>query len=108
MAKTKRTRRAKKARKVRKVKKEPKTFLPTFQGLPFSKENYILMLIGLIIGVLGFVLLALGDDNIATIAIVVGYVILIPIALYYDLSKIRKGTPTEQEVASEPQSDSTT
>jgi Flp pilus assembly protein TadB len=50
---------------------------------PFVKKNYILFLIGLVVVVLGFITLAMGDITIAPILLVIGYCVIIPVAILY-------------------------
>jgi len=52
--------------------------------LPYGRKNYLLMGIGFILAVLGFVLLAAGDAIFSTIFLTIGYVVLIPIGLYLE------------------------
>ncbi len=61
------------------VKKEE---FPIPAGLPYDIVSYILFFAGLIIGISGFYLMWKGDDILSVLTIVIGYVILIPIALY--------------------------
>ncbi len=52
--------------------------------LPYGRKNYLLMGIGFILAVLGFVFLAAGDTVFSTIFLTIGYVVLIPIGLYLE------------------------
>ena len=52
--------------------------------LPYGRKNYLLMGIGSILAVLGFVLLAAGDAIFSTIFLTIGYAVLIPIGLYLE------------------------
>ncbi len=50
-------------------------------SLPYKKENYILLIAGIICAVIGFVFLWFGDKTFSVIFMVVGYLILIPLGL---------------------------
>jgi len=60
-----------------------------FEGWNFSSANYIIFGIGLVVIILGYVIMALGDVNsvqslsIAPVMLFIGYIVLIPIALIY-------------------------
>jgi hypothetical protein len=49
--------------------------------LPFGKRNYIAFVIGLVVIVLGFILLAAGDTVLSPILLVAGYCVVIPVAI---------------------------
>jgi len=57
--------------------------------LPFDKWNYGLFLIGLLVVILGFVIMARGDLEstqsltVAPIVLLVGYLVIIPIAIMF-------------------------
>jgi len=67
-------------------------------GFPFGKKNFILFGIGLVVIVAGFIALAAGDITLAPILLVVGYCVLIPIAILADKDKEKK--PEEPQVQS--------
>ncbi|HHF53209.1 MAG TPA: hypothetical protein ENL43_02455 [candidate division WOR-3 bacterium] len=47
-----------------------------------SKKNYIISGAGLLLGIIGFVLVGLGEITISVILLVLGFVILLPVGLY--------------------------
>jgi len=49
--------------------------------LPYKRENYILILAGIIFALIGFVFLWLGDKTFSVIFMVIGYLVLIPLGL---------------------------
>ncbi len=49
--------------------------------LPYKKENYILLLTGLVSALIGFIFLFLGDKTFSVIFMVLGYLVLIPLGL---------------------------
>jgi hypothetical protein len=49
--------------------------------LPFTRKNYILFAIGLLVIVLGYVTLGYGSITLAPILLVLGYCVIIPIAI---------------------------
>ena len=56
---------------------------------PYGKKNYLVFALALVVIVLGFISLAQGSITLAPILLVVGYCVLLPIAL------IIKGRPEE-------------
>ncbi len=64
------------------MKKEEK-----FIKAPFKKENYIIMGIGLIFIILGYIFLAIGDITISPVLLTLGYCVLIPIGIIYKKKK---------------------
>lgn len=79
----------------RRVRKEP---LPK-QGLPFTSTNYWLFALGLVVIVLGYIALAQPADppaprsesfwslTVAPILLVIGYCLIIPVAILYQKKK---------------------
>jgi uncharacterized integral membrane protein len=65
-------------KKEKKEKKEKEMI-----GLPFKKENYIIMGIGLLLIILGFIFLAIGDKTFSVIFLTLGYCVFIPIGIIY-------------------------
>jgi hypothetical protein len=53
------------------------------ETLPFSKTNYLIFLAGLAAIIFGYVDLARGGITIAPILLVVGYCVIVPIAILY-------------------------
>ncbi len=49
--------------------------------LPFGRKNYLAFIIGLVVIVAGFIFLASGDTVFAPILLVVGYCVVIPVAI---------------------------
>ncbi len=66
-------------RRHRKEKARPEY---VFKGLYYGKINYLLMALGLILVLIGFIFLYIGDTVISVLSLTIGYVILIPIGLY--------------------------
>jgi len=70
-------------------KKKHTKELQLFEGWTFNKKNYLIFGSGVLLIILGYIIMALGDVNsfqsltIAPIILFFGYVILIPIALIY-------------------------
>jgi len=64
-----------------------------FEGWSFNKTNYVIFLVGLLLIVGGYIIMALGEvDSIqsitlAPIMLFLGYVVVIPIALIYRSKK---------------------
>ena len=53
------------------------------EGLPFTKTNYYIFLAGLVAIVLGYVSLAQGSITLAPILLVLGYCVIVPVAILY-------------------------
>ena len=49
--------------------------------LPFTSKNYILFAIGLLVIVIGYITLGYGSITLAPILLVLGYCVIIPIAI---------------------------
>ena len=58
-------------------------------SLPFTKENYILLLIGIIVIIIGYILMEIGGAYdalaivVSPIILVIGYCVIIPYAIFY-------------------------
>jgi hypothetical protein len=50
-------------------------------GIDFSKRNYMVLGIGLLVIILGFIFLAMGDITISPILLVLGYCVIIPLGI---------------------------
>jgi len=61
--------------------------------LPFTKRNYVLFAIGFFIIVLGYITLGYGSITLAPILLVLGYCVIIPIAIIINGGKQK---PKEQ------------
>ena len=67
-----------------------------FGSWSFNKTNYLLLLSGILLIILGYIIMAYGEVNsfqsltLAPIILFFGYIILIPSALIYKGSKIKK------------------
>lgn len=53
------------------------------EGLPFTKKNYLIFLVGLLVIVIGYVALGQGSITLAPILLVLGYCVIIPVAILY-------------------------
>lgn len=90
MAKVQRTKEIKKPLKKKKLSEI---------SLPFTKENYYLLLIGVAVIVLGYVIMEIGGAYdalalvVSPIILVIGYCVIIPFAIFY--KKKEKVTITE-------------
>ena len=52
-------------------------------GLPFGKANMVLFAFGLLSVILGFITLASGSETLAPILLVLGYCVIIPVAIIW-------------------------
>lgn len=63
---------------------------------PYGKNNYIVFAIALLVIIIGFITLGQGSITLAPILLVLGYCVLLPIALMI------KGKPEEEAKAAKP------
>ena len=62
---------------------------PIFGDWDFSPANYIIFLVGIVIIILAYIIMALGTTNsfqaltLAPIMLIIGYLIIIPLAIVY-------------------------
>ncbi len=70
-----------KEKKPQKRKPEPGAGIPPAPELRLKKKNYLLLLVGVATITAGFISLARGETTIAPLLLVVGYCVLIPLAL---------------------------
>lgn len=57
---------------------------------PFTKENYIIMGIGLLFIIVGYIFLGIGDITISPILLTLGYCVFFPIGIIYKRKKRKK------------------
>ena len=73
-------------------KVEKKTYLPSDKShWPFGKRNYIMMAVALAVTIVGFIFLASGDITISPILLVIGYCVLMPIAIFIRDKSVENG-----------------
>ena len=53
------------------------------EGLPFTKTNYIIFLAGVAAISFGYIALGMGSITLAPVLLVVGYCVIIPVAILY-------------------------
>lgn len=70
--------------------------------LPFTKKNYILFAIGIFVIVIGYITLGYGSITLAPILLVLGYCVLIPIAIIINGGKERPKEPARKPVEEPP------
>ncbi|MEO0092862.1 MAG: DUF3098 domain-containing protein [candidate division WOR-3 bacterium] len=89
---------------MKQVKKKP--IEPKIKARPniaFGRNNYILLIIGIVVIILGFIALAKGSTVLAPILLVVGYCVIIPLAILIKSSPatekklITQSSPTQRE-----------
>ncbi|MEW5702042.1 MAG: hypothetical protein AB1792_07430 [Candidatus Zixiibacteriota bacterium] len=66
-------------------------------GLPFTKRNYYIFLAGLAVIVLGYLALSQGSITLAPILLVVGYCVILPVAILYRGKDETPGTASKPE-----------
>ena len=67
--------------------------------LPFGKKNYLWFAIGLLIIIVGYIFLGSGSITLAPILLVLGYCVIIPIAIIISGEKKEKETPPSPKVS---------
>ena len=87
--------------KAQKIPEKPKPKPKAKFTLPFGKRNYVLFAIGLAIIVIGYIALGYGDITLAPILLVLGYCVVIPIAIIISPEKKQR---REQPPTPKPQS----
>lgn len=60
-------------------------------GIEFGRRNYIILAIGLVLIIIGFLFLAGGDITISPILLVVGYCVVIPLGILLPKDKESAG-----------------
>jgi Flp pilus assembly protein TadB len=53
------------------------------EGLPFTRKNYYILLAGLAAIIVGYISLAMGSITLAPILLVLGYCVIVPVAILY-------------------------
>ena len=69
------------AKKEKKKKEKPVRKEEALTSVSFSKKNMLFFGIGLILVILGFIMLAIGDIVLAPILLVVGYLVFFPLGI---------------------------
>ena len=89
------------------VKGRPAPKVKAETGPIFGKKNYILFGVGLMAIIVGYIFLGTGDTVISPILLVLGYCVIIPIAIIIKDKKKAPGSPsgpTSGEKISQPES----
>lgn len=81
-----------------KVKSATKPKAKEKQALPFGKRNYVWFGIALLIIIVGYIFLGSGSITIAPILLVLGYCVLVPVAILLPPEKKVKAVPVEQKI----------
>lgn len=64
-------------------------------GLDFTRNNYLILGIGLFFIILGFLFLGFGDITVAPILLVLGYCVIIPLGILFP--KKKEGEPASDK-----------
>jgi hypothetical protein len=93
-------------KQVKKKIPEPKVKTKPRPNIAFGRNNYILLLIGIVVIIAGFVSLAKGSITLAPILLVTGYCVIIPLAILIKSGlSVKKATvPPTQSKPEEPKS----
>lgn len=89
------------------VKGKPAPKIKAETGPIFGKRNYVLFAVGLLVIIAGFIFLGTGDTVFAPILLVLGYCVIIPVAIIIKDKKKEPETPaalssTERPVSTSP------
>jgi len=84
------------------VKGKPAPKIKAETGPIFGKRNYILFAAGLLVIIAGFIFLGTGDTVFAPILLVLGYCVIIPIAIIIKDKKPEPETPPAFQPAEKP------
>jgi len=85
----------------KKPKPEPKKAVKEKYQLPFSKKNYILFAVGIAVIVIGYIALGMGSITLAPIFLVLGYCVIIPIAIIINGEKGKEKAKIEEKPPAE-------
>jgi hypothetical protein len=88
-----------------KPKAKPKSKIEKYKEktvLPFTKKNYILFAIGIFVIVIGYITLGYGSITLAPILLVLGYCVLIPIAIIINGGRERPKESARKPVEESP------
>jgi hypothetical protein len=88
-----------------KPKAKPKSKIEKYKEktvLPFTKKNYILFAIGIFVIVIGYITLGYGSITLAPILLVLGYCVIIPIAIIINGGRERPKESTRKPVEESP------
>jgi hypothetical protein len=92
---------AKKDRYKGKPKAKPRPQIERYKEksvLPFTKKNYILFAIGIFVIVIGYITLGYGSITLAPILLVLGYCVIIPIAIIINGGREKPKEPGKKEI----------
>ncbi|MDH5186097.1 MAG: hypothetical protein OEZ20_03495 [candidate division WOR-3 bacterium] len=78
-----------------KKKPEPQAKVKPRPNINLGRNNYIILMVGIIVIIVGFIALARGSITLAPILLVIGYCVLVPLAIL--LKKGVPKTPKKQE-----------
>lgn len=70
-----------KKRKFEKREEAKKRRFPLRVNIRFKTKNYILLALGIVSIIIGFISLARGSITLAPILLIIGYIVLIPLAI---------------------------
>ena len=86
-------------KQVKKKAPEPKVKAKLRPNISLARNNYILLIIGIIVIIIGFIALAKGSITLAPILLVAGYCVIIPLAilLKFDHALAPKKEPTQPQ-----------
>jgi len=90
---------AKKGKYKGKPKAKPKPKMERYREktlLPFTKKNYVLFAIGIFVIAIGYITLGYGSITLAPILLVLGYCVIIPIAIIINGERERSKEPARK------------
>ena len=82
--------------------KSQKSAAPAARTWPFGKRNYIMLAVSLVVIIIGYIALGQGSITLAPLLLVIGYCVLIPVALLIkDPSRREPDAKTESAAETE-------
>jgi hypothetical protein len=69
-------------------------------GPDFTRDNYLILAVGLLFIVIGFVFLGFGDITISPILLVLGYCVIIPLGILFPERKGKQEEPAHGKTGS--------
>ena len=87
-------------KQVKKKTPEPKVKAKLHPNISWQRNNYILLVIGIIVIIVGFIFLASGSLTLAPILLVAGYCVIIPLAILLKFGSA--AAPKKEETQPQP------
>ncbi len=90
-------------KQVKKKPSEPKAKAKLRPNIVFGRMNYILLVIGIVVIIAGFIALSKGSITLAPILLVIGYCVILPLAILIKSGPSPSPAPKKEETPTQPQ-----